>query len=45
MAAQSKNPNLEEYKEELLKWQKQLKENDPLHYAIKKLIDKAGWQG
>ena len=43
VAASSKNPNLEEYKEEILKWHKQLKENDPLHYAIEKLIEKIGW--
>ncbi|MFZ1320849.1 MAG: AAA family ATPase [Ignavibacteria bacterium] len=44
IAAKSENPNLDEYKEELIEWHNQLTNNDPLHYAIEKLIEKMKWE-
>ena len=44
VAANSKHPDLSEYKVELLEWHNQLKASDPLHYTIEKLIERMGWQ-
>lgn len=37
------NVNLDEYKEELLKYRNGLKEDDPLHYTITKIAEKYKW--
>lgn len=42
-ASRSKNPNLDEYKDQLLDWHKRLNDNDPLHYTIEQLIKRLGW--
>lgn len=42
-ASKSKSPDLRKYKNELIQWHKQLKSNDPLHYTIERIIEKAGW--
>lgn len=42
-AASSENPNLDEYKDELLKYWKGLREDDPLHYTITKIAEKLEW--
>lgn len=43
IAASSESPNLDEYKEELLKYWNGLTEDDPLHYTITKIAQKLKW--
>jgi len=43
IAANIKNPDLSQYKSELMMWHKRLQSNDPLHYTIEQLIKRLGW--
>lgn len=43
-ATTSEEPNIEQYKQELLHWRSLLRENDPLHYTIDQLVKRMGWQ-
>lgn len=42
-ASIGENVNLDEYRDELLKYRKGLKEEDPLHYTITKIAEKFQW--
>ncbi|MCK6639446.1 MAG: ATP-binding protein [Bacteroidia bacterium] len=42
-ASASKNVDLSEYREELIKWYNTLQPNDPLHYTIEQILKRSKW--